>query len=76
MTGPKDKDLDWFTARLKECFEIKAMDEDKPYLGMEVMKKPNSDITISQHQYIEQILEDFGMEDCNTTKTPMPAVRV
>ena len=40
------------------------------YLGVEVNQTP-SYIFISQKKYIGELLNRFGMEDCNPLSTPM-----
>ena len=39
------------------------------FLGMRVTKHKDG-ITLDQETYIKQILETFGMQDCNPSKTP------
>ena len=40
------------------------------YLGIEVDKKPKH-IFISQKKYVGELLNKFGMQDCNHVSTPM-----
>lgn len=66
------------TKKLKDIlnseFEIKDLGEVKQYLGMNisVQKDCNKyEITISQQQYIEELLLKFNMSDCSTIDTPI-----
>ncbi|EDN04276.1 conserved hypothetical protein [Histoplasma mississippiense (nom. inval.)] len=54
-------------------FETKDVEENKPYLGMEVKRQMNGDLAVTQNRYIDEILEDFGMDKVNPASTPMAA---
>jgi hypothetical protein len=73
ITGPNIQDLEWTIEQISKKFEIKHVSEDKPYLGMELTRLPNGDLFISQKRYIQQILEDFGMDNCRPSPYPMNA---
>ncbi|EDN06563.1 conserved hypothetical protein, partial [Histoplasma mississippiense (nom. inval.)] len=49
------------------------VEENKPYLGMEVKRQMNGDLAVTQNRYIDEILEDFGMDKVNPASTPMAA---
>ncbi|EDN03936.1 predicted protein [Histoplasma mississippiense (nom. inval.)] len=51
----------------------KDVEEDKLYLGMEVKRQKNGDLAVTQSRYIDEILEDFGMDKVNPAGTPMAA---
>ncbi|KAL1952898.1 hypothetical protein VTO42DRAFT_3975 [Malbranchea cinnamomea] len=71
ITGPNQKDIDWVVQQIATKFEIKEVDNSKPYLGMKIEKQANRDLAISQEHYIEELLTEFGMEDCLPRDTPM-----
>lgn len=41
------------------------------YLGMEIRQKKNH-FFVSQKAYVEKVLKNFGMENCQPTSTPIP----
>jgi hypothetical protein len=71
MTGPSKEDIDWVKQQIAVKFETKDVGAGKPYLGMKVEKLVNGNLAISQEQYVEDLLVDFGMEDCKPMKTPV-----
>lgn len=53
-------------------FKIKDLGRAKQCLGLNInISKDKKRITIDQEHYINQLLKDFEMVDCKTTKTPM-----
>ncbi|EDN10314.1 predicted protein [Histoplasma mississippiense (nom. inval.)] len=73
VTGPQEQQLDWILAEIAKRFETKDVEENKPYLGMEVKRQMNGDLAVTQNRYIDEILEDFGMDKVNPASTPMAA---
>ena len=62
---------------LSKHFEMKDLGEAKWILQIEIertdMNRDMRKLTISQEQYIKTILEQHGMVDCKSAKTPMVA---
>jgi hypothetical protein len=59
---------------LASQFKIKDLGEIKQCLGMSVnVDKANGVITLSQENYINQLLDRFEMVDCKTADTPLEA---
>ena len=56
--------------RIKSRFDIHDYLECSEYLGMRINVAEDA-VEISQTKYIEEVLERFGMKDCNPTKSPM-----
>lgn len=56
---------------LKVKFKIRDLGCVKDILGMHVDRDGVGDIKISQRMYIQDVLERFGMVDCNPTSIPM-----
>ena len=52
-------------------FEIKDLGDIKTYLGMEVTPSDQG-IKLTQLAFIDQLLEENGMQDCNPVLTPLP----
>lgn len=58
--------------RLASEFSMKDLGEVKCFMGMNVnIDKENNVLTIDQHDYINRILNKFGMKDCNGAQTPL-----
>eukprot|EP00253_Pinus_taeda_P004794 PITA_04794 len=55
---------------LKKCFEMIALGYVHYYLGIEVTQHTKS-IFLSQKKYIGDVLNMFGMTECNPLTTPM-----
>jgi hypothetical protein len=54
---------------------LKDLGPVKQFLGMEFKRnRATSELWISQVQYIDSILAEYGMTDCNPVHTPMGAV--
>jgi hypothetical protein len=55
---------------LKKGFEMTDLGHIHYYLGIEVTQNPKY-IFISQKKYIGELLNKFGMDECNLVSTPM-----
>jgi hypothetical protein len=55
---------------LKKGFEMTDLGHLHYYLGIEVIQNPKY-IFISQKKYIGELLNKFGMVECNLVSTPM-----
>ena len=62
-------------SKLKEFFEMKDLGEAKWILQMRIERSESRlgvrTLSLSQEQYVEEVLERHGMADCNPVKTPM-----
>ena len=69
------KDLDMinkFKAQLGEHFEMKDLGEAEWVLKMQVEQSGDrGTVSLSQSQYVEEILERHGIANCRPVKTPM-----
>ena len=64
--------LNEFKQRLSLTFAMKDMGEAHFILGIQIERdRQHRTLTISQRQYIQSILERFGMAECNAISTPM-----
>ena len=68
--GPNSHHLDDLLATLKQEFQLSAIGNIHWLLGIQILRNPAS-ITLSQSSYIDQILQGFGMTDCNPVNLPM-----
>ena len=59
--------------KLNCCFEIKDLGTPSVILGMKISQDPITGlISLMQKAYLEQMLECFGMADCNPKSTSLP----
>jgi hypothetical protein len=57
---------------LSKNFEMKDMGEATYVIGIEIFRDRSRGLLgLSQKQYIERVLERFGMENCSTSVTPL-----
>src|SRR5689334_16617259 len=70
--------LDSVAAELSTHFKLRDLGPTKFLLGIEIICDHSSNsISLSQRQYCLDILERFGMADCNPVTTPMnPGIRL
>ena len=67
--------LDWVKDEIRKEFGLKDLGPVKTFLGMEFRRnRITSELWISQVQYIDAILAEYGMTDCNPVHTPMDAI--
>jgi Reverse transcriptase (RNA-dependent DNA polymerase)/gag-polypeptide of LTR copia-type len=73
IAGPDMTEIDKLKKGLSDKFRMEDLGPCSYYLGMKVTRdRPNRTIKLSQKGYLEKVLKDFGMWDCNTKHdTPM-----
>ena len=67
--------LSWFENELSTDFKISDCRDFSWFLGMKKVKKENS-IEICQEQYIEKLLERFGLESRKSVVTPLAEIKL
>eukprot|EP00253_Pinus_taeda_P022347 PITA_22347 len=70
MTGNNESYIASIKKELKKGFEMTDLGYVHYYLGIEVIQHPKS-IFLSQKKYIGDLLNKFGMTECNPLTTPM-----
>jgi len=71
ITGNNTSKLEQVKVQLKNQFKINDLGELKFILGIEVKRdRKNHQISLSQEQYIKDMLKKFNMNDCKPMKTP------
>lgn len=66
------KNVEFLKSKLSSEFEIKDLGEAKQCLGVKITRDyKNNEIFLDQESYIDQVLRNFGMENCKTVNTPM-----
>lgn len=72
LSGGHDKETAAFIKDLAKRFNISDMGEPKFFLGIRITKVSGG-YAWSQDAYVERLLHDAGMQDCNPRKTPSTA---
>ena len=70
IAADDERELEDFINELRKKFKITS----KPatyYLGLEIDRKEDGEIQVSQKHYVERILDRFGMSDCRAVTTPI-----
>ena len=70
ITGNNESYIASMKKELKKGFEMTDLGHVHYYLGSEVIQHPKF-IFISQKKYIRDLLNKFGMDECNPLTTPM-----
>lgn len=70
ITGTADSAIEQFKKQMQDLFQMSDLGLLSYYLGIEV-KQEDGEIRICQASYAAKILEDAGMEHCNSCWTPM-----
>ena len=67
--------FDSFIEKLKEKYTLKVEYQPKDFLSLEI-EYHKGYLKLHQTGYIEQMLKDFKMVDCNPTDTPITPAQV
>jgi len=59
-----------FMDKIKQYIDMKDLGEAKSVLGMQV-EQQDGKVFVHQRKYIEKLLSLYGMEDCNSVRTPI-----
>jgi hypothetical protein len=70
ITGRNNADIEAFKVQMKSLFSMSDLRLLSYYLGIEVKKTPQG-IYLNQCAYASRILEKCGMQNCNSSQTPM-----
>src|SRR5271155_3202362 len=71
IAGDNEEDIAKIKRRLSERFEMKDLGIARKFLGMEIEYGKDGSIRIHQNQYIRQILERHGMQECTPVTTSL-----
>lgn len=72
VTGPSEDKIDFVKTQLKEEFEMTDSNEVDFFLGIQVRRGGGKGgYAWSQEHYIEKLLEQWEMRNCEPVKTPM-----
>lgn len=76
IAAQKAEDINQVRDHLNKHFEINNLGDAKCCMGIEFTQKANA-IQINQKGYIKDIVENFGMTDCNPVTTLMsPGIKL
>lgn len=70
LTGPSNEDLEWCKTEVAKRFDIKDTTNSKRYLGLK-LECTDEGIKLSRELYIQDLLQEFGMEECYPMQTPL-----
>lgn len=74
IAGPNKQVISKFKQEMGQHFKMKDLGPLTHILGVEVKRdRQHRILTLSQGGYIKQVLERYGMTDCNPTKLPFTA---
>ena len=74
VAGNNRVELDIFKNQLNEIFELKDCGPASYFLGFNIFRdRPHKRLWISQQHYLNDVLDRFGMKDCNPAILPLPS---
>jgi Reverse transcriptase (RNA-dependent DNA polymerase) len=59
-----------FSILMSSEFEMSTMSELNFFLGLQIKQTPEGTF-VNQEKYVKELMKKFGVEDSNTSKTPM-----
>lgn len=67
----KETTINELASKINKFFELKSLGEASIYLGIEIQKDENGIYSISQKQYINQVVKEAGLENAKSQKFPL-----
>ena len=71
FVGPDRSNLDAALDGLEQEYGVKRLGDAEYVLGIQIKRKADGSIALSQRRYMEDVLERFGMADCAPSSVPM-----
>lgn len=71
FVGPDTSEIDRVLDQLDALYGVKRLGPAEWILGVQLIRGDDGSVTLSQRQYLIDVLERFNMTDCNPAKTPM-----
>jgi len=66
------KEVECLKLKLGSEFDIKDLGEAKQCLGVKITRDHNNNVIyLDQESYVDQVLKNFGMDDCKVVSTPI-----
>ena len=77
LIGPDMAHIKFTKSKLSQKFSMTDLAQCKYYLGIHVIRdRPNRTIRLSQAGYVEKVLKDFEMWECDSKDSPMePSIK-
>jgi Reverse transcriptase (RNA-dependent DNA polymerase) len=77
ITGANTREINTAIADIATLFEITCKDTVSDFLGVNISRHDDNEITLSQPKIIQTILDDLNLkEDSNTLPIPAPSTRI
>ncbi|CAM6115753.1 unnamed protein product [Calypogeia fissa] len=71
ITGSNAKLIEFIKIGLKQKYELKDLGPARCYLGVDIIKFHDG-ILLHQQHYAQQLVLDYGMENCRSPLVPLP----
>jgi hypothetical protein len=71
VAGATDQDIENVRKALESEFKLNDLGTPRLFLGIQFSFHHDGSVSIHQHQYIQKVLSDFCMENCQPKNTPM-----
>ena len=71
IAGENRDDITTIKGRLAERFDMKDLRIAEKFLGMEIEYGEDGSVKLHQKQYLHNLLQRHGMQDCNSISTPL-----
>ena len=71
ITNKDVQAIDEVIKQLNMTFKVKVIGEPARFLGCALSRNKDNSITVSQQAYIDDILKEYSMSNCNRAATPM-----
>ncbi|KAJ5267498.1 hypothetical protein N7478_010306 [Penicillium angulare] len=71
ITAANSHEIEQVQRALQAEFQLNDLGTPRSFLGIQFDYYVNGSVSIHQHQYIQKVLSDFGMETCQPKSTPM-----
>ena len=78
IAAKSQSEINWIKSELKTYFKLRDLGLTSFLLGVQIDRdRPNRSISLSQRQYVLDLLQRFGFQDCSPVTTPLdPSVRL
>ncbi|SGZ30860.1 BQ5605_C046g12247 [Microbotryum silenes-dioicae] len=71
MISPSLPEIERTLQGLEQRYGVKRLGEAEYVLGIQIRRSPDGSISLSQEQYLKDVLAQFGMSDAHPVATPM-----
>jgi hypothetical protein len=71
VAAANPREIELVQQALQTEFQLNDLGTPRSFLGIQFDYHVDGSVSIHQHQYIQKVLSDFGMETCQPKSTPM-----